>query len=1603
MYKKLALSASNSIRGFENSIADAARRLTLALLFAVVPVSLASAQILIDYVDPNSAMHNASILNGGFEDTLVSTGAAGDRLTYAEELTWSNLATVDQTLHDIVRSNIEFESDQNGIVTDFADREAGVATGHTISFGEIYDFSYVWRDASAWNDAGDQVAFTLFTTVDDTLNGTRQNSYQFLSGTSTLNATYESVSGNFLSLDPTDTGKQLFVSLNGVDGGGGADGFARIDNVYLEASAAPANLFVWVNDADSSWNTGTNWNSNPTVPNAVDADVRFLSSTITAPRTVTVSSSVSANQLTFDGANQFTVASAAGQTLTLTESSGGAADATITTNSGTHEISGSLAGTVGFNKSGGGDLRLSGNNSGLSGGITVSDGSLRVNNSAGLSANSLDISSGSFVYLEGDGAGTGFSGTFNNTVTGDGEIRYGEDATTETITIGSGTSAHTGASAVRGGTVIANQAGDFGTTDRPTWVNLPTGELRLDGSGGAITTAENFNIGSRTETTLPHLTNSAGSNTITGNVTGTNGDGNHILSAASGTTLTINNTALEPAIVSDDNESGTFVFQGDGNIVIGNNATPGSGKLRGANVNILKQGSGTLTIATATTDPNDFQGGTTTIEAGTLEVLTDSDSGELASSVIQVQAGATFDVSDFGNYSAQVGQTFSGAGTIVANTLRMFDDSSLAPGDDGVGTLNVAGNMSLNSFQAAPAASDAMTFELGNATTIGSGVNDLLDVSGNLTVNVSGANTVNVNIVPTGTSLATGTYRLVQATGGSAGSSTSANFNVDLQDASGNSLGTPRQTLSVDPTTAGQLNLQVTGTALNLDYVSAGWNTAGDTAWDSTGNNLADSDFRALDNVNFDDGSLNKSVDVTADVAPASVTINNSAGNDYTFSGVGSIIGPASLTKSGTGTATLSNATDPNAGAGGNNFTGGIQVNGGRLVLDSDGANFSGGINIANGATLDIGASANGTNKNVLPNQAGHGIINTNASGSIRVFDSEFIQLVTGSGPLTIEEEASDVGDNTSYNGNITVKAGADLEIFQSTSLGTATGTTTVEAGGRLFVDTNADEDINSTENLTLAGFGRTGQSGNEGALQVGGTATHSFGGNITLSADARLRTGNAAGVMNVSGPVNGSVANASLDLSPQGVINVSGPVSLGSGGISVTASGTANLSGATTYSGDTNVETGTLALSGSASLSSSANVVVAEGATLDVQGIGTAVLSSQNLTGQGTVTGNLNAGAGTVVSPGGNTTVDVAVIQDLRIQEGDPNANFNNSRMATGLTNNDGLGRSLVEFDILNSLPAGATVLGGDLLLNVGFDWAPAVSQNVTVNAHELNTTFVEGEATWNSSANGVGWTTPGGDFNATVLGDSGTVDPDAVNGNSVVTISGTNLDNAIVANAGSTSFDLLLKLDDASEAADPNTMLNAIWYNTLQTGNPDSVLRLEIVDPTSTLTIDGDYIQDAGATLDIDLGGTSDFDLLDISGTLTAGGTLDVDLVGGFTPVLGNQFDILNFTSASGSFVLDLPSLGGGLTWDTSDLLTTGIIEVISGTDVDLDNDGLITGLDFLLIQQTDPSLIPAWESQYGNTASSASVSAVPEPSSLLLLVSTSMALMGLRNRSK
>jgi hypothetical protein len=103
-------------------------------------------------------------------------------------------------------------------------------------------------------------------------------------------------------------------------------------------------------------------------------------------------------------------------------------------------------------------------------------------------------------------------------------------------------------------------------------------------------------------------------------------------------------------------------------------------------------------------------------------------------------------------------------------------------------------------------------------------------------------------------------------------------------------------------------------------------------------------------------------------------------------------------------------------------------------------------------------------------------------------------------------------------------------------------------------------------------------------------------------------------------------------------------------------------------------------------------------------------------------------------------------------------------------------------------------------------------------------------------------------------------------------------------------------------------------------------------------SLVFVGDLTLASSSVLAMEIGGTlaGQFDQISISnGAFAVDGTLAVSLIDGFNPSSGDSFHLLDFTSAtstSGVFAaISLPSLGGGLSWDTSQLLVNGDLSVV------------------------------------------------------------------------
>src|SRR5205823_3483163 len=92
---------------------------------------------------------------------------------------------------------------------------------------------------------------------------------------------------------------------------------------------------TWILNSGGSWTSGTNWDTNPTIPNTAGATAVF-GGVITAPQVVTLDGNKTVGAIVFSNTNAYTIASGTGSgTLTLDNSTSAAS---ITSSTGSHII-----------------------------------------------------------------------------------------------------------------------------------------------------------------------------------------------------------------------------------------------------------------------------------------------------------------------------------------------------------------------------------------------------------------------------------------------------------------------------------------------------------------------------------------------------------------------------------------------------------------------------------------------------------------------------------------------------------------------------------------------------------------------------------------------------------------------------------------------------------------------------------------------------------------------------------------------------------------------------------------------------------------------------------------------------------------------------------------------------------------------------------------------------------------------------------------------------------------------------------------------------------------------------------------------------------------
>ncbi len=310
--------------------------------------------------------------------------------------------------------------------------------------------------------------------------------------------------------------------------------------------------------------------------------------------------------------------------------------------------------------------------------------------------------------------------------------------------------------------------------------------------------------------------------------------------------------------------------------------------------------------------------------------------------------------------------------------------------------------------------------------------------------------------------------------------------------------------------------------------------------------------------------------------------------------------------------------------SGANWYTGGTEVEGGELKIDSETALGYGNL------TLDSGVvDMNGYETYVyggLYGLADGRIINSGASAGLEVYQGgayagrilddgvKQITLKLYGGELTLSG-ANTYSGGTQIYANGTLKVGADaalgvgpVDVYATLDLGGYSLTINGLTGGGTIGNSS------TTLNSTLMVNGDCTFSGSINDALGSGTKKVAFvsaGGTVVLAGANTYSGGTtiSGGTLQIGGSVVGNIVdNSSLVVDISGTLTLSGVIS-GSGSLTKAGSGTLTLSGANTYTGTTTIAQGTLnaasvAVSGGASNLGNATSAVVLGDSFGHTGI---------------------------------------------------------------------------------------------------------------------------------------------------------------------------------------------------------------------------------------------------------------------------------------------------------------------------------------------------------------------------------------------------------------
>ena len=591
---------------------------------------------------------------------------------------------------------------------------------------------------------------------------------------------------------------------------------------------------------------------------------------------------------------------------------------------------------------------------------------------------------------------------------------------------------------------------------------------------------------------------------------------------------------------------------------------------------------------------------------------------------------------------------------------------------------------------------------------------------------------------------------------------------------------------------------------------------------------------------------------------------------------------------------------------------------------------------------------------------AGNGTLNVLAGG-----------VVDGGGFIVLGADVASARGAVTVDGTLTTSG-------QLTVGGYGTGTMTVQGGGDVVSGTGVIGNTSSANGtVTVTGVGSTWT--NNGILYIGGSSAGASsrgtlniqdGGLVTVASTLKLWYLDAThyGQVNIS---NGTLIAGTLDLgstAAQFSDNAGSTVrvnSLAGGPSNISFNGILQLG----HSGGTGNYT--VAAGKSLAVGTEIDVGYNSAGTLAVAGNLTAGHLIMGLTGgNGTVTIQ-NGGSAVVGSGAGWTRVGYAGTGTLNVNAGghltDSVSFIGSDATSTGTATVAGTWTNTsdltVGFDGNGTLNVGAGgVVDGGTFISIGrngtssrgavtVDGTLTTSGQLAVGAMGTGTMTVRNGGDVVSGDSRIGqYTGANGTATVTGAGSTWTENSSMYVGGSAAGNVGTGTLN--VSNGAALSVANTLKIWSGDDAV--NFSGGTIAANTIDISSGGAfnftggtlhtvTFKGNLLNQGGTLapgsspgltTVEGNYTQSAGI-LDIELGGRArgtQYDALNVMGSLTLGGTLNVSLWNGFNPALSDTFNILDWGSVHGLFsTINLPLLSGNLQWDQSRLYTTGEIGVV------------------------------------------------------------------------